>query len=99
MVYLQKLHEKYAGRGLVVLGVDTADKRQIALNLIEKHGLTFPCIIDSTTKAQTLMRDYHISAAPTTYLIDREGKVAAAWIGFSEDDENIKAALNKCGLE
>ena len=36
---------------------------------------------------------------PTTYLIDREGKILSAWVGFSEDDENAKAALKKLGLE
>ncbi len=45
------------------------------------------------------MFDYRISAAPTTYIIDRDGKIVAAWTGFSEDDETIPATLKKLGLE
>ncbi len=45
------------------------------------------------------MRDYHISAAPTTYIVDREGKIVAAWVGFDPKDENIPATLKKLGLE
>jgi peroxiredoxin len=84
---------------LVVLGVDVADKRQIALDLLKKHALTFPCIVDPSTKGQKLMQAYCISAAPTTYLIDKEGKIMAAWVGFSDSDENVKGALKKLGLE
>jgi peroxiredoxin len=70
-----------------------------ALDLLKKHALTFPCIVDSSTKGQKLMQTYSISAAPTTYIIDKEGKIMAAWVGFSENDDNIKGALKKLGLE
>jgi peroxiredoxin len=93
------LHEKYVSKGLLVLGVDPADKQQIALDLLKKHALTFPCIVDSSTKAQKLMQTYCVSAWPTTYVIDKEGKILAAWIGFAEDDENTRGALKKMGLE
>jgi peroxiredoxin len=99
VVYLQKLHEKYAGQGLVILGVDPADKRRIALDLLKKHGLTFPCFVDTSTKAQKLMEGYGVSAWPTNYIIDKEGKIVTAWMGFSEDHEDTKAALQKLGLE
>ena len=83
----------------MVLGVDVADKRQIALDLLKKHALTFPCIVDSSTTAQKLMQEYCVSGVPTTYIIDKEGKIMMAWMGFSENDENIKGALKKLGLE
>ena len=66
---------------------------------MQKHGLTFPCIIDSSTQAQQVMRDYKVTAWPTTYVIDRAGKIVSAWVGFAEDDEHIPAALKKLGLE
>ncbi len=83
----------------MVLGVNTADKRQIALDLLKKNALTFPCIVDSSTKAQKLMEAYCVSGVPTTYVIDKEGKIMAAWMGFSEKDENVKGALKKLGME
>ena len=83
----------------MVLGVNTADKRQIALNLLKKHALTFPCVVDSSPQAQELMEAYCVGAVPTTYLIDKDGKIMLAWVGFSENDENIKGALKKLGME
>ena len=100
MVYLQKLHAKYANKGLVVLGFNSADKHSIALKLMRKLELAFPCIVDSSSAAQqTAMQQYCSSAVPTTYVIDREGKVLMAWVGFSEKDENTQAALKKLGFE
>jgi len=67
---------------------------------MKKLDLTFPCILDSSPDAaQTANGKYACNAVPTTYLIDREGKIRSAWVGFSEDDENAKAALKKLGLE
>jgi peroxiredoxin len=83
----------------VVLGVNTADKRQIALDLLKKNALTFPCIVDSSAKAQKLMEAYCVAGVPTTYVIDKEGKIMAAWMGFSESDEKVKGALKKLGME
>ncbi len=85
---------------MVVLGFDSADQRDIALALMKKLELTFPCILDSSPEAlQIAHQKYASNAVPTTYLIDREGKVLSAWLGFSEDDENAKTALKKLGLE
>ncbi len=82
-----------------MLGLDTADKRQVALDLMKKLGLTFPCILDPSMKGIDVMRAYRLNAAPTTYLIDREGKITDAWTGFSPDDERAAAALKKLKLE
>ncbi|MGD8450526.1 MAG: redoxin domain-containing protein [Phycisphaerae bacterium] len=99
-VFLQKLHEKHAGKELVVLGFNSADRRDIALDLLRKQKVTFPCVLDSSTDAmQMSMMKYHASAVPTTYIIDREGKVLMAWVGFSDDDPRAEEALKKMGLE
>jgi peroxiredoxin len=41
-----------------------------------------------------------MSAVPMTYVIDREGKVVAAWYGFEEGDAEkaSKELLKKLGL-
>jgi peroxiredoxin len=84
----------------VVLGFDSADKRQIALDLLQKQGLTFPCVLDSSDAAiATTYQAYRATAVPMTYLIDREGKIAAAWLGFDEKDQRLPALLKKLGIE
>ncbi len=100
MVYLQKLHEKYEGKGLVVLGFNSADKRDIALKLIKKEKLTFPNVLNSSLHASQVALDkFRSNAVPTTYVIDRDGKILHAWVGFSPNDPDTHKALKLLKLE
>ena len=100
MVYLQKLHQKHAKQGLVVLGYNSADKREIALDLLKKNSLTFPSVLDSSPAAQeTAVGNYRTSAVPTTYVIDREGKIADAWIGYDPESDRVPKLLEKFGIK
>jgi peroxiredoxin len=85
---LQKLYEKYKSKGLVVLGVNTADDRQIALDYLKENKVTFPNVLDASDGANKALQQYEtlsgMCAVPFTYLIDREGKVVEAWYGYEE---------------
>ena len=85
---------------MVVLGVNTADDRKIALEHLKANGVTFPNILDSSEAANRAMMQYEtlggMSAVPMTYIIDRDGKVVAAWYGY--DTGAAEKALEKLGL-
>jgi hypothetical protein len=94
------MYTKYKDKGLVVLGFDPADNKQIALDLLRENGVTFPNIIDSSAAARRVeMQDYPMGAWPSSYILDRNGKVAAAWIGYHEGEPQAIAALQKIGGE
>jgi peroxiredoxin len=86
---------------LVVLGVNSADDRRIALEYLKENQVTFPIILDTTSKAGQVMAQYEtlggMSAVPITYLIDRTGKVVEAWYGYQ--DGRAEKALRKLGLK
>jgi peroxiredoxin len=91
----------YKGKGLVVLGVNNADDRKIALDYLKENQVTFPNVLDSSEAAIRAMMQYEtlgMSAVPMTYVIDREGKVVMAWYGFEKDEAEIGKALKKLGL-
>ena len=92
----------YKGKGLVVLGVNNADDRKIALDYLKENQVTFPNVLDSSEAANRAMMQYEtlggMSAVPMTYVIDREGKVVMAWYGFEKDEAEIGKALKKLGL-
>ena len=48
MRHLQKLHEKYSGKNLVILGFNCSDDKKIALEFLGENGATFPTILDSS---------------------------------------------------
>lgn len=85
----------------MVLGVNTADDRQIALDYLKENHVTFPNALDASEHAWQAMMGYEtlssMSGVPLTYLIDREGKVVDAWYGY--DEERDVKALRKVGLE
>jgi peroxiredoxin len=91
----------YKGKGLVVLGVNNADDRKIALDYLKENQVTFPNVLDTSEAAIRTMMQYEtlgMSAVPMTYVIDREGKVVMAWYGFEKDEAEIGKALKKLGL-
>lgn len=82
-----------------MLGVNTADARQIALDYLKENHVTFPNVLDTSDAAVQAMRRYEtlgMSAVPMTYLIDREGKVVTAWYGYESNQP--EEALKKLGL-
>jgi len=80
MRHLQRLHEKYCDKGLVILGLNTADDRQIGLDILRRNSVTFPNILDASHAGMmTVFRGYRGTGVPLNYIIDREGNVAAAW--------------------
>ncbi len=102
--WLAKLYEQYGNQGLVVLGIseddlDTDDKaalfkqkREIAESAA-KLGINYPVLIDDAKVADPYGG---VDALPTTFYVDRNGKVVAATIGLVDRDEieaNIKKAL------
>jgi hypothetical protein len=97
MRHLQNLYAKYQSQGLVVLGVNTADAKEIAVEMLEQDGVSFPNVLDSSPEAWEAMRAYETlggrSAVPMTYLIDREGKIVIAWYGYQEGYPLAMAAL------
>ncbi len=100
MQYLQKLHEKYSDKGLVILGIiDFADDKKIALEFLHENGVTFPTSLDASDAAKrTVFRDYRMMGTLLNYIIDRQGKVVDAWYGYEEDHARALAALEKAGL-
>jgi hypothetical protein len=98
MCHLQELYAKYKDKGLVVLGLDPADDKKIASELLRENGVTFPNIIDSSEAARKASeRDYPLGAWPTSYIIDRDGKVVDAWLGYDKGEPRAIAAIEKTG--
>jgi cytochrome c biogenesis protein CcmG/thiol:disulfide interchange protein DsbE len=58
----------------VVLGVDTQDASNKALEFLKKTKATFPSLRD---RDRSYGRDFGVTGYPETFLIDRRGRVAA----------------------
>jgi peroxiredoxin len=102
--WLEKLHDQYASQGLEVLGISEDDldqddqkallkeKKEIT-DSATKLGINYPVLFDEKKIAEPYGG---VDALPTTFYVDRNGKVVAATIGLVDREEieaNIKKAL------
>ncbi len=100
MRHLQKLHEKYRDKGLVILGLNSSDDKKIALEFLRENAATFPTILDSSDAADKVgYEGYKCTGVPLNYIIDPQGKVVDAWYGYEEGHKRALAALEKAGLK
>jgi len=76
------LQNKYADKGFTMIGV-SLDRQgaSVVKPFMRKFGMNYPVVIGD----EKIVADYgEIEAIPTTFVIDRQGKVAAAYQGFTE---------------
>lgn len=86
MPQLQKLHGKYAEKGLVVLGVSIDEKGEKAVKLfVAKRKFTYPIVLDGGDKP--MWQAYGVKGVPALFLINREGKIVRQWVGKPEPKE------------
>ena len=106
--WLIQLRQQYASQGFEILGISTddldkddkkmnaQDKADIAKFVSNMH-IDYPVLIDG----DSISHPYGgIDALPTSFFVDRSGKVIAATIGLHDRDEleaNIKKALASGG--
>lgn len=89
----QKLHERLREQGLTVIGVSVDGPRNWARvrPFAARLGLSFPVVIDEDG---SLQHRFHVSAVPTTVLIERSGRtvrVHAGWV--PGEDDSLAAAV------
>jgi peroxiredoxin len=87
----EALHTLGAHVAPVVLGVEgTPDSAATVAAFGRKVGATYPLLLDSQLKVSLL--EYHVSALPTSVLIDPMGRMRAVYLGPMTSAE-IRTAL------
>jgi thiol-disulfide isomerase/thioredoxin len=101
--WFEKLHDQYASQGLEILGVSTDDldrddpakmftqKRDIA-DFASKMHMNYPVLLGE----DAVEDKWGIDAMPTTFFIDRNGKIVASTIGLAPREvieEDIRKAI------
>ena len=106
--WLIKLRDQYASQGFEIIGISTDeldkdDKKQLAQDkadiakFVSNMHIDYPVLIDGSS----ISHPYGgIDALPTSFFVDRSGKVIASTIGLHDREEletNIKKALASGG--
>lgn len=91
MPSMERLWKELAGKGLVVLAINIGESADNVENFGFQYGLSFPLLLD---KEDTTGRDWLVRGLPTSYVVNREGKVVFQAIGERDwDDPGLKEAL------
>ena len=80
---LERWQQRIQKRGGTVLGVDVLDVSGDARAFVRKYGLTYPMLRDGDGSSQTA---YGILAYPESFVIGRNGRIAAAKRGVVNDE-------------
>jgi peroxiredoxin/outer membrane lipoprotein-sorting protein len=89
---LEEIHKAYRDSGLVIVGVNVYDDKEIARNFLAKTSVTFPCIADKSGRADEVLHNEYqtipgMSGVPLNYIVGRDGNVLEAWYGCEERAE------------
>lgn len=101
MPELEKIHRRYSGRGLRVIGVAEMDPpRDQVARFVDEIGVTYPVLIDPGARIGAL---YGIEAHPTSVVIDARGIVRFVNVGYLKGEEReieraVRAALAAGGV-
>lgn len=72
MPYINRQYAVYKKQGVEVLAVNVGEPKLSVQKFVDRFGLTFPVVID---REDQVMNAYEINPLPTTFLIDKEGKI------------------------
>ena len=84
---MEELQAKYKDKGFVVLAVNVDRKRADMESFVKKQGTSFAIVRDGGSK---LISEVRIPAMPTSFLLDRDGKISAVHTGYRGDETKTK---------
>ena len=77
---IEPVFRAYRDQGLRVLAVNVRQDRETASEFVESLGISYDVLLDEDG---TVARSYGVSALPTTFFVDRSGKLVTRILGES----------------
>ncbi|MFA6045701.1 MAG: TlpA disulfide reductase family protein [Phycisphaerales bacterium] len=91
MPQVQKVHEKFQGKDVVVLGFDVDAPGAKPVEFMKRNKLTYTTLLNADDAA----KDFKVSGFPTLFVLDQTGKVIMKEEGFSPNlFESVSKAID-----
>lgn len=81
--WMNSLQQRYRDQGLVVVGVNLDKSRELSDRFLHDVPAAFTVAYDPDGRAASA---YHVKGMPSSYLIDRQGRIHSSHIGFRDDN-------------
>ena len=93
--YLERLYKRYGAKDVTFLGI-SQDNARATRDFADEYSVTFPIALDA--EGFPASNAYGLTNVPTTFLIDTDGSVKIASMGFNKKDlEAVAAELSERG--
>jgi cytochrome c biogenesis protein CcmG, thiol:disulfide interchange protein DsbE len=90
MPAMERLYRRHREHGFVLLAVSVDTDAALVRPFLERHKLTFPVTLDSK---MSLANAYSVRALPSSFLVDRDGNLAALALGPRAWDNRVAHSL------
>ena len=95
--WMNNMQEKYFKQGLVIISVNVDNNKALAEEFLAEVPANFNVFYDPKGK---VARKFKLKGMPSSYIIDRSGKIVSAHVGFTKSkkmkyEEELKTLLNE----
>ncbi|MDR2552944.1 MAG: redoxin domain-containing protein [Treponema sp.] len=92
MPAMEALYRRFKSQGLEMLAVNCGEETLLVENFIKNNNYSFPVPLD---RQREVSGRYGISAIPSTYILDRDGKIILRITGsVNWEDSRLNAAID-----
>jgi peroxiredoxin len=81
--FLERLYKRHGGKDFTFLGI-SQDNARATKEFADEYGVTFPMVLDA--EGYPASNAYGLTNVPTSFLIDTDGSVTIASMGFNKKD-------------
>lgn len=103
MPHIEKVWNLVKDQNVAVLGVAVWDQKDAYTKWVPENQskYTFQFGFDPAGRGADSIAGklFKVSGIPTTYIIDKDGKVVEAIVGYSDGDKRVEEALKKLGIK
>jgi len=89
---LEMLSKEYAARGVQFVGINARrDQKAAALAYLDEFHVTYPSVYNPDS---SIAYQFRVRFMPATFVIDREGRIAAEFIGAIADANELRVLID-----
>lgn len=93
---VEELYRHYRDRGFVAVAIESLRDTERARKFVADKNLTFAFLENGSGEGDVAGRLYGVGGYPTSFLLDRDGRIMFSHLGFEDGDEKkMEAEINK----
>lgn len=91
MPSLESLHQQFKDDPFVILAIDIKESKDAVLKTVRKNGLSYTNLLDTDGQVSA---QFGVSSTPMKFLIDRQGNLVTAAMGYRDwDKDDFKSLI------